>query len=675
MTPVDSGATQDPYLLRPRVPRLEEFYGNELQLKHPKNVVDHRPNGGPLLSLLWCEPEPLHGQTLYLGGEVGVDGKIYCIPGHASRVLVIDPETDLVTQIGPDLTSNGTKFKWLRGIPIGDVIYGLPCHASDVLKIHVPTQTITKLPIPYEEFYDDPTIAKQQRKMIWKYHGGSISPIDGCIYAVPQSAWHVLKIDPKTETCSLVGPTLEGKYKWYGGVVGTDDGAVYCVPQNSPHVLRIAPDSITLHGNYGEGGHKWHGAAKAENGVIVCIPNNVDTALCITPGNPEPILTEIGDDSIIQTGRHRSDKKYKYLGAMAGTNGKVYVFPSGSEYVLEVDTVDMICRNVGPNLRDTGMERIFQNKWQNGLTNPHDKCVYAIPLAGETLLRIDCTDEDDVKVSTWPLPSPYETLDKWEGGVLLPNGLIYTVPNNCKAVLKIQPFNWKPESSKGEVNGKKIASERDYGGEDENLVYKSGIPTLRSSAHRVKFDIKSRKHDPKPVDTEGNLTNNTWLPPKLQKEDVFCYDMNKYDLRGAVDELLKGCDPDIIGSFEESPDSESLRLEDFRVPISSTWRSVNGGCCEDAQKYLSDQVLSNAAFLELFDKFVTEVALPYIKARLVDCGGIDKDSSCTFYYQRPPTIRLQPGPGKNFDPLFGGIEFLTICNFSHCCCFCLFSCC
>ena len=251
-TSAPKGTTKGKYY-----PRLDDFY-KSIQEKHPENIVDHRPNGGPLLSLLWCD-QPLNGQTLYLGGEVGSDGKIYCIPGHASRVLVIDPDTDHVTQIGPELSSNGTKFKWLRGVPVGDVIYGLPCHASEVLRIHVPTRTITKLPIPYEEFYaneEDPKIASEQRKMIWKYHGGNVSPVDGCIYAVPQSAWHVLKIDPTTDTCSLVGPTLKGKYKWYGGVVGTDDGAIYCVPQNSSHVLRIHPERITLHGDYPEGGHK-----------------------------------------------------------------------------------------------------------------------------------------------------------------------------------------------------------------------------------------------------------------------------------------------------------------------------------------------------------------------------------------------------------------------------------
>ena len=78
----------------------------------------------------------------------------------------------------------------------------------------------------------------------------------------------------------------------------------------------------------------------------------------------------------------------RYLGAMAGTDGHVYCFPSGSERVLQVDTGKRIARSVGPNLRDEGMESMHQNKWQNGLTTHQEGCVYAIPLAGETVLRI-----------------------------------------------------------------------------------------------------------------------------------------------------------------------------------------------------------------------------------------------------------------------------------------------
>lgn len=201
---------------------------------------------------------------------------------------------------------------------------------------------------------------------------------------------------------------------------------------------------------------------------------------------------------------------------------------------------------------------------------------------------------------------------------------------------------------------KKIASCREYGGDSSDLIYKSGIPTLRASAHRVKFKIKHRKHDPKPLDRNGNETGTTWIPEELQEEQVFPYDTKQYDLNGAVINLLRDCDPEIVGSFENSTtenssevEKPSFRLEDFRVPVSSVWRSVNGGCCEEAQKYLSNQVATNEEFIGIFDKFVIEVVLPYVKGRLVACGALESDSApCAFHYQRPPTLRLQPGPGK-----------------------------
>jgi hypothetical protein len=137
---------------------------------------------------------------------------------------------------------------------------------------------------------------------------------------------------------------------------------------------------------------------------------------------------------------------FRYLGAMAGTDGNVYCFPSGSERVLQVDTVRKVARSVGPNLRDHGMESMHQNKWQNGLTAHQEGCVYAIPLAGETVLRIRTSKPggngsdpvqdalENVEVTTWKLPWPSKTLEKWEGGVLAKNGVIYCMPNVSSSV-------------------------------------------------------------------------------------------------------------------------------------------------------------------------------------------------------------------------------------------------
>ena len=169
-----------------------------------------------------ADTRSLRGTTLYLGGEEGPNGKIYCIPGHAERVLCIDTKTDEVYNIGPTFNPYGNvnniegkkngkklilngKFKWLRGITIGDIIYGLPCHQDCVLRIDTRTDEISVIDIPYEEYFDNKvmvstgkdddedsiTKAKQteaynERHTPWKYHGGAISPADGSIYAIPQ---------------------------------------------------------------------------------------------------------------------------------------------------------------------------------------------------------------------------------------------------------------------------------------------------------------------------------------------------------------------------------------------------------------------------------------------------------------------------------------------------------
>jgi hypothetical protein len=392
------------------------------------------PDPHPRLSYL--EPTPkLKGQSLYLGGESGPDGRIYCIPGHSDRVLVIDPSTDECKQIGPSFPG---KFKWLRGIRASnDIIYGLQCHADCILRIDatdaaddISRVKISTIPIPYDTFFENPEESEQERHMIWKYHGGSISKIDGCIYCIPQSATRVLRIDPEGDKCTFVGPKLEGKYKWYGGLAAKD-GAIYGIPHNSGSVLRIYPIGedvqVTLHGDLGSSAHQWHGGGLSSDGTIVCIPNNASKVLLVhpcKPGEDEPVLQIIGNSDVVGTGSNsgRKDRKYKYLGSVSDRNSNVYCLPSGTEKVLRINTTRMTIDEIGPSLYLSGMERLKQNKWQNGFYSEIDKCVYAIPLAAETVLKIDLNGDQPV-VSTMGLPHDTSGgLAKWEGGVLADNG-------------------------------------------------------------------------------------------------------------------------------------------------------------------------------------------------------------------------------------------------------------
>jgi len=648
------------------------------------NHIDYRHEGGPCLSLLWSEEEDLQGQSLYLGGEE-VNGKIYCIPGHAPQVLAIDTTSnDRVYPIGPKIPG---KFKWLRGIVVGTNVYGLPCHADTVLKIDTLTQEITLLPIDYESFYNTTTAgeAEAQRRMYWKYHGGAAittSSSTTMIYTIPQSAWHVLKIDTSTDTCSLVpSEPMRGKYKWYGGVLSQNDGSIYGIPHNATSVLQIDPcndDKITLHGNFPPGNHKWHGASVAQScGTIVGVPNNADTVLLVKPGaaadGVSPEMVEISSPEI-QTGRHRSDGKYKFLGAMTGAmDGNVYCFPSGSEYVLEVNPTaaeeDSIVKVVGTNLYP--MEEINQNKWQNGVA--FGKYIYAIPLAAKTVLQIDTTTKE---ITTWKLPqNGQQGLAKWEGGLLSSSGNIYCVPNNSKAVLKItapggsvdssidesdnllveklmedhKTTNERTRNTNGALNNsttttttannasdasndKSSSSPTTTTTSEESLLYKTGIPTLRSSAHRVKYSPKNR-----------NSTNNSGrcLPPLLCESLMLDYDTKKYNFGSILLKLLQECDMTRVGSC-----SSTDRLEDWRVPKPSMTRKHHGGSCEDSQAYLSQQLSTHEGFLALFDDFVETVVLRHLKRQLVSLRDGDNDDSISFYYQRPPTLRLQPGPAR-----------------------------
>jgi len=113
--------------------------------------------------------------------------------------------------------------------------------------------------------------------------------------------------------------------------------------------------------------------------------------------------------------------------------------------------------------------------------------------------------------------------------------------------------------------------------------------------------------------------------------------------------MLHELDAETIGDFLKDGD-EHLRLENFIVPKDSLLpRKVardKNGKGEIAQKSLSDYVLRDVRFHEAFDAFVCEVILPELKERLLACGSTPPKCPITFYYQRPPTLRIQPGPSS-----------------------------
>lgn len=167
------------------------------------------------------------------------------------------------------------------------------------------------------------------------------------------------------------------------------------------------------------------------------------------------------------------------------------------------------------------------------------------------------------------------------------------------------------------------------------------MATLRSSAHTLRYS-RSRINDTGP-DTGGNV-----LPDSIRNKHLIRYDIEQYDLRKEIIRMLQQLDPEMVGTFRQDTESQELKLENFVVPQMSLLPAkksrAKNGKGEKAQKSLSDYVTNDVEFHNAFDRFVERVILPELKDRLLACGAIQENAPVHFEIQRPPTLRIQPGP-------------------------------
>ncbi|CAK9027936.1 unnamed protein product [Durusdinium trenchii] len=330
----------------------------------------------------------------------------------------IEIETGKVDMVGGPFMG---PFKWLRGAesPLDKCLYCMPSNADTVLCIDPEKQEMKTIGGPLDGD--------------WKWHGGNLGD-DGNIYGIPANATQVLKVDPRTKEVQMFGGPFEGRQKWYGGLKSTN-GCIYGIPQNARGVLKIDPASgeCRVLGDLGEGGWKYHGGVVAGDGSLIYgIPCNADSVLKID--TKTDTITQIGR-GVVQSGRHRDDDKYKYLGGGVAADGKVYFFPSDAERVCCVDTETDEVKLVGPIFLE-GM-----NKWQNGFS-ARDGAVYAIPQRAQGVLRINPAPKGsgrDAEVTTLDCGIDPEMRDKFEGGVMGSDGCIYCIPLRAKDVVKIIP--------------------------------------------------------------------------------------------------------------------------------------------------------------------------------------------------------------------------------------------
>lgn len=395
----------------------------------------------------------------YLGAAVGDDGCIYAIPGTAREVLRIDPRSDSISKVGDTrggFVTNALqrkRFKWLRGVSVGQAVYGIPANADRVVKLSTRSGKLECV---------GPMVCPGRR---WKYHGAVVSSVSRRIVCIPACADRVLLIDDEKGEVREIGPVFKGEGKWYGGLLLA--GKAYGIPFNHDKVLRIdiETEEVDLVGpSLGEGGYKWHGGVRARD-AIVGVPSHSDSVLVIdSNGVVSKIDFSVEMSPFLRTNtlessrlRFRKPGRYKYGGGVAVDN-VVFCFPYDAHLPLRVDVQgikeehDRSCVVTTMSRVDEASREDFHgyNKWQNGFVSRVDGCVYAIPVSACGVLKIDPVSEIVSTVARDICESTVSAAaaEKWEGGAVDPStGALYAVPQGSRYVLKIDP----PDTSTEEL--------------------------------------------------------------------------------------------------------------------------------------------------------------------------------------------------------------------------------
>lgn len=172
---------------------------------------------------------PKHGKATHQwhGGVLSpVDNNIYCFPSHGESVLKIDTDMNEAVQMDQDRLSG--RYKWLGGcVDDEGNVYGVPSDATSVLKIYVRSGKVLTFG----------QVSSQKNK--WQ---GAVKGKNGKLYCLPANAQQVLVIDTYTSSIELIGNLPPTKNKYQGGFLSSHDNCIYAIPECASQILKIDID-------------------------------------------------------------------------------------------------------------------------------------------------------------------------------------------------------------------------------------------------------------------------------------------------------------------------------------------------------------------------------------------------------------------------------------------------
>jgi hypothetical protein len=328
--------------------------------------------------------------TLYEGGCLAANGFIYAIPGTIGLpVLIINPNTDTFTTIpiSPTLDTTG----WRGGVfAKNGKIYCAP-KGLKILVIDTLTNTVSTIdrPAPVYNFGYWGAVYVEN-KVIFIPHGflfmvidleqDEFTPFYPPGLAPPNP---VTTTPPAIPTTSPWGGGTSSNVCWAGGVLGID-GNVYTVPHdqvNQNSVLRIDPKTLTCTvaiNAFGGSFFAFAGGVLHPNGLIYLIPRRgfSNNRSIYTLGPPGVYNT--GTRLTTPTNTPSTSFNTIFYGGNMAPDGLIYCIPGTSRFINTVNSAGTVVQTIDVSSLYPNFTNANYRLWFGGVVAPNGK-LYLMP--------------------------------------------------------------------------------------------------------------------------------------------------------------------------------------------------------------------------------------------------------------------------------------------------------
>ena len=313
--------------------------------------------------------------------------------------------TNIVNSLTPTVstiaTSLGTAV-WFGGTaaPNG-MIYFAPGAATNIAKLDPSTDTIT-------------LIGTSLGTATNKYMSGALAP-NGHIYFIPYRSGNILKLDPTTDTVTQI--TASYASGSFNGCIVSPQGNIYTVPQSYTGMLKIDTSNDTLSlltvpaVNVSTG--RWNGAIVAEDGKIYMVPGSCNAILEVDPAT-DTMATYVVYDTALRN---------QYNGCILGPNGLMYGIPNESFQVMIFNPITKAVSFVST---------LGGGGYMYGGTMGPDGVIYAQGWANNTVMGFSTLTNQYILYT--PPGKPTSGIQYGGGGVMAYNGNVYLPANNDSGV-------------------------------------------------------------------------------------------------------------------------------------------------------------------------------------------------------------------------------------------------